>query len=473
MTGNGNVAARPGFTVAVHNNKYRWHDDRELSAVITVTAANLSSSPEFAEVILLDTSGSMNDPQDKIVSARRATAAAIDVLDDGVRFAVVAGTTSARMVYPTSEGLAVASADTRQAAKKAIQRWPANGGTAIGRWLDKAGTLLAGQSSAVRHALLFTDGKNEHETREQLDEVLNRWYGRYACDARGIGTDWQPSEVLHIASVLGGRADAVRAYADMPDDFREIMAAAMRKKVADVTLRLTTMPGATLRDIKQMYPTMDLSGQRIDVDERTTDLRTASWAEEHREYLVSLKVDPKGRPIGEDTIAARVQLLISGNDGPGPAARILLHWTDDPKLSSQIDPKVAHHTGQEQLAQAVRLGCDAHKRGDTTTAERELGRAVTLAAATNNAEMLTRLGRLVYIVDETRGVVRLKTENELIDVFSAEMAPSTATSSLNEPADDGGVESPGSLLECPSCQHLNEATALLCESCKMSLDGLR
>ena len=46
-----------------------------------------------AEIIIVDCSGSMDHPKSKIIEARAATAAAVDVLTDGTWFAVVAGTT--------------------------------------------------------------------------------------------------------------------------------------------------------------------------------------------------------------------------------------------------------------------------------------------------------------------------------------------------------------------------------------------
>ena len=44
-----------------------------------------------AEIIIIDCSGSMDYPPTKMSQAKAATAAAIDVVRDGVGFAVVAG----------------------------------------------------------------------------------------------------------------------------------------------------------------------------------------------------------------------------------------------------------------------------------------------------------------------------------------------------------------------------------------------
>ncbi|HEX5496157.1 MAG TPA: CU044_2847 family protein [Mycobacteriales bacterium] len=176
----------PGFTISVSQNKYLARQAREMHAVLTVTSAGLghrpgpnTAGPEAAEVILVDCSGSMDypaesmdSPPSKISAARRATRAAIDVLRDGVLFAVVAGTDRADLVYPNEPRLVPASAATRADAKVAVGRLKANGGTAIGTWLTMADQLLGRHATAIRHAMLFTDGHNDHESPEELGRAV-------------------------------------------------------------------------------------------------------------------------------------------------------------------------------------------------------------------------------------------------------------------------------------------------------------
>ena len=65
------------------------------------------------------------------------------------------------------------------------------------------------------HAILLTDGANQHETREQLETTLADCEGRFQCDCRGIGTDWDVDELRGIASKLLGTVDIIREPADM------------------------------------------------------------------------------------------------------------------------------------------------------------------------------------------------------------------------------------------------------------------
>ncbi len=83
----------PGFTVDVDHNPYLPTGGRLVSAVVTVTADAPEDTPlrppgaGRAEIIIVDRSGSMAMPADKIAAARAATAAAVDVIGDGVWFA--------------------------------------------------------------------------------------------------------------------------------------------------------------------------------------------------------------------------------------------------------------------------------------------------------------------------------------------------------------------------------------------------
>jgi hypothetical protein len=58
----------------------------------------------------------MSEPNFSVEVFQAATAAAIDVIADGVAFAVIVGTQVARPVFPTDGRLALADAATRQTA---------------------------------------------------------------------------------------------------------------------------------------------------------------------------------------------------------------------------------------------------------------------------------------------------------------------------------------------------------------------
>ncbi|MFF0447537.1 VWA domain-containing protein [Streptomyces sp. NPDC004609] len=420
----------PQFSVDVYQNEFLPEGGREVSAIVTVTStgggtsggaplAGAAASPSAipsptagaAVVIMVDASGSMDYPPTKMRNARDATAAAIDTLRDGVEFAVISGTHLAAQIYPRGDRLAVAGRETRAEAKEALRRLTAGGGTAIGTWLRLADRLLATSESPIRHGILLTDGRNEHESPKDLRSALDAVAGRFTCDARGVGTDWEVKEVTGIASALLGTADIVADPAHLAADFTGMMENAMGKEVADVALRLWTPVGVEIKFVKQVAPTVEeLTGRRTQAGPRAGDYPTGSWGDESRDYHVCVQVPEAG--IGQEMLAARASLIIPAPDGGTPEVLsqglIRAVWTDDMAASTSINPQVAHYTGQAELAQVIQQGLDARKSGDFDGATAKLGRAVQLAAASGNEDTAKLLSKVVDVVDAATGTVRLK-----------------------------------------------------------------
>ncbi|MFJ4717107.1 VWA domain-containing protein [Streptomyces sp. NPDC088785] len=418
----------PQFSVEVYQNEYLPEGGREVNAIVTVTstgggtvgsavggphAYDRGGSAAAAVALMVDCSGSMDYPPTKMRGAREASAAAIDTLRDGVHFAVIAGTHVAKEIYPGNGRLAVADATTREQAKQALRKLSAGGGTAIGTWLRLADRLLYAADAAapmVRHGILLTDGRNEHESPEDLRATLDATAGRFTCDARGVGTDWEVKEVTGIASALLGTADIVADPAHLADDFTQMMETAMGKEVADVALRLWTPLGSEIKFVKQVAPTVEeLTGRRTEAGPRAGDYPTGSWGDESRDYHVCVQVPTA--ELGQEMLAARVSLVVPQPDGSAqPLSQGLVRavWTDDMTASTSINPQVAHYTGQAELAQAIQQGLDARKAGDADGATAKLGRAVQLAALSGNADTAKLLSKVVDVVDAAEGTVRLK-----------------------------------------------------------------
>jgi VWA domain-containing protein len=433
----------PQFSVKVDQNRYLPEGGREVHAIVTVeTEGGPGPGPGpgggpaagAAEVIIIDTSGSMSF-HDKMAEAKRAAKAAVDSLRDGVEFAVIAGFNHARLVYPRSEQLVPASGPTRQEAKSAIGKLDAAGGTAIGSWLRMAERLMAGRRG-VRHAILLTDGKNQHETAEELDAALRAVNGAFVCDCRGVGTDWEVAELRKIASTLLGSVDIVADPRDLAADFRAMTEAAMGKAVADVALRIWTPQNATLRFVKQVSPSLEeLTGMRTDAGAQAGDYPTGAWGSESRDYHLCVEVQPGD--VGRQMRAAWVKLVL-----PDPhtgeqvlaSGNVLAEWTDDEAKSTQINARVADYTGQQELASAIQEGLAARREGDLDTATARLGRAVQLARQAGNQQMAGLLDKVVDVVDPVTGTVRLKKNVEKVD----EMSLDTRSTKTVRTRKDGG-----------------------------------
>ncbi|WP_017594409.1 vWA domain-containing protein [Nocardiopsis potens] len=413
----------PGFRVDVDQNPYLPVGGTEVHAIVTVAAGSGSpppgagpaggGPPPAAEVVIIDGSGSMYG--EKIVAAKRAARAAVDALRDGVHFGIVCGTGVARLVYPAEPRLVPADARTRAAAKEAVGSLDASGGTRMGTWLTLADELFAPfGAGALKHAVLLTDGQNNEQT-EGFERILARCSGRFVCDCRGVGTDWNVDELRRIASALLGDVGFIRDPDRMAEDFRALTERAMGKSVADVALRLWAPKAARVRFVKQVAPGVeDLTGRAAAGGPQTADYPLGSWGEESREYHLCIEV-PAGAP-GQQMRAGWVKLVAPSAGGAVLASgNVLAEWTEDEAKATEINARVAHYTGQVELSRAIQEGLRARREGDDESATVRLGRAVALAHASGNRATAEMLGRVVDVVDPATGTVRLKKEVEKAD----------------------------------------------------------
>jgi hypothetical protein len=413
----------PTFSLECFHNDYLPQGGEDVNAIVTTTATGAGVSggaaeaSPGAEVIIIDVSGSMRG--EKLRQACRATEAAIGCIRDGVRFGIVAGYMWAESVYPPARRswrratprLVPATPDTRAEATAAVRGLTARGGTAIGRWIDMTAKLLATEQG-VRHAILLTDGQDVHETPKALGAALERAAGIFQCDCRGVGTDWDVAELRRVATALLGTVDIVADPKHLTADFEEMMRQAMRKAVADVRLRIWAPQGSQILFVKQVAPELqDLTTARSSVNELTGDYPTGAWGNESRDYHLSVRVRPG--EVGEEMLAARVNVVVDGEAAGQALVRAI--WTDDTALSTRINRQVAHYTGQQELADAIQEGLEARKNGDEDTAVVKLGRAVQLAAQSDNAEMAALLEKVVDVDDAATGKVRLRSRVDAAD----------------------------------------------------------
>ncbi|HYB46880.1 MAG TPA: hypothetical protein VED20_05890, partial [Streptosporangiaceae bacterium] len=279
----------------------------------------------------------------------------------------------------------------------------------IGQWLRLARELFATREDALRHAILLTDGRNEHESAAELAAAIELCIGVFSCDCRGVGTDWDVDELRRISTALLGTVDIVPDPDGLAADFEAMMQASMAKEVADVALRVWTPQHAKVRFIRQVAPAVeDLTGRRTQATPQAGDYPTGAWGTESRDYHLCVDVQP-GR-AGQEMLAARVSLNLHSASGPQTLGQGLIRaiWTEDEALSTRMNRHVAHYTGQAELARAVQDGLEARKAGDQDTATARLGQAVALAHESGNEDTAKLLAKVVDVIDPETGTVRLK-----------------------------------------------------------------
>lgn len=394
------------YTAEAFQNEYLALGASEVNAIVTVTSTGGDGGRRTGgatEIIIVDASGSMQ-AEGRIAAARQAAKAAVECIDDGVHFAIIAGVSTAQQLFPDPGQLAVSSPQSRAQAAHAIDRLQANGGTAMGAWLLLAAQLFAQRPGDIKHAILLTDGDNG-ERHGYLETVLDQIKEQFVCDCRGVGASWKVAELRKIADKMLGTVDIVARPAELTASFQQMITAAMGKTSADVQLKVWTPVNSTVRFVKQVEPLVaDLTGKRAEDGPRAGRYPLGSWGQESRDYHICVDV-PAGA-AGDEMLAARVHVM----EGDTEHARCLVRavWTDDSTLSTRINRQVAHYTGQAELADAIQAGIAAREAGDDRTATIKFGRAAQLAHASGNKATEELLSRVVEIEDAATGTVRMR-----------------------------------------------------------------
>lgn len=396
------------------------YDERRADALITVTARSAAGSAAqtpSAEILIMDRSLSMSGH--KLDEAKRAMCAAIDTLRDGTLLGIVAGNHKADVIFPTTGDLARVDARTREDAKLRVVGQLPEGGTAIGQWLARARDLFASVESpgTVRHAVLYTDGKDEHETPEQLGEILTTCTDQFVCHARGLGDDWHYTELLRVTEALHGTAEAVVTISDLTEDFTRLMREAQRIVVPRVYLGLRLNSRFQLAFVRQTRPVeAELTARQQRGDE--THIPLGSWPPETRQYQISLRVDPNSLTVDETQRAARITLHAEFSDGTrqscSETAAMVVRRRSTPGFGIVHSPDLTRVENERELGMAMRACADAHLRGDLDRADRELRLAIGLAESLRDTTRLQQLravaaggpdGRLRVRQDVSRGQI--------------------------------------------------------------------
>jgi hypothetical protein len=492
------------FSVEVDASSDLAYDDDRADALLTVRARPAEDGPgagaaagagQAAEVLIMDKSLSMAG-QGKLTEAKRAMCAAVDSLRDGTRLGIVAGNHQAEVIFPPGGGLARVDAAVKEAAKHRVLSQLPKGGTAIGSWLTRADELFASSTArdTVRHAVLYTDGKNEHETAEQLGNALDACADRFVCDARGLGDDWHYAELLRITEALHGTARAVVTIADLTGDFTRLMEQARRIVVPRVYLGLRLGGRFRLGFVRQTHPVeADLTARRQRYDGEV-HIPLGAWPPEDRQYHLSLRFDPEALPVEEELRAARLTLraeLPDATRAPCAASEALIvRRRATPDFRFSPPESLTRAENLRELGMAMRACADAAQNKRWQEADRELRIALRLAELLGDTERLALLRSLSVPGPDGRPRVRQDLSRGYIQLIGLESARTGAPDT--DPIDRSGLPlllppsspSPSPLpspsrdaagpprRECPRCHAVTSAQRLRhCEECGYEFGG--
>ncbi|MFE6891270.1 VWA domain-containing protein [Streptomyces sp. NPDC057694] len=468
-------ADRADALITVHARSPETTETTEITDAGVDAGAGADSTPLTAEILIMDRSLSMTGLR-KIDEARRAVCAAIDTLRDGTLFAVVAGDHEAIVVHPPDGRPVPADETSRREAKAAVHAVRAQGGTRIGSWLECARRLFdTAAVTGVRHAVLYTDGKDEHETRAELDAILDACSDRFICDVRGLGGDWEYRELHRIAQALHGSSVAVIDIADLTADFEALMHEARRVVVPHVYLGLRFSELFTLDKVRQTAPVeADLTGRQQSYEEGL-HIPLGAWSPGLRQYQITLRLDPGRVPFDTDLRAAWITLHAEHGVGAGrvgllPTVPMNVRRRSIPSGASTRSPELTRVGQIRALGMAMRACTDAYEAGDIGRADRELRTALDLADELGQRRKAAELWAVAEKDPRDRVILRR-------DVTRAEMQRLALDSTRTElPVDSMPVDAldavgADSTTRCPHCnERLPTRRARFCEACGRNLD---
>jgi hypothetical protein len=399
------------FTAEVFQNPYLPQGAKEVNAIMTITTSGNDGGTIATPMngqrlfgIICDTSGSMGGA--KMIAAKDAIVKLIDLLPTDAAFFIVTGSSRAKLLVPVVNAVP----ENKMRAISQVKEISANGGTLMSTWLHTALGEFSKMPTAICQALLLTDGQNDLSDEQDLTRVLDASEGMFQCDCRGVGTDWRVSELQKIAAKLLGTTDIIASPDRIADDFQEILTKAMGKTVSDVSLRLWTPVGAKVLFCKQVSPEIvDVTSRAKVVSERIVEYPTGAWgSHESRDYHFCIQINPGN--VGDEMLAGRASLITQahGVETKITEAKILATWTEDEAKTAKIDRRVAHYTGQAELAQSIQEGLEARAQGNIEVATVKLGKAVKLAHDSGNEATAKLLRSVVDVEDAAAGTVRIK-----------------------------------------------------------------
>jgi hypothetical protein len=419
------MAPMATFRTEVFQNEFLPDGGTDVHAIVRVTCegagqAGADAGTEAAEIVIVDTSGSMGPTG--IAQGRYAASVALQEILDGTWFAVIAGNHVGTLVYPALGMQQMVRMDgrTRAGGDRGGAALPGRRRHGDGHLADQGqGGLPLVPQVTQRHAILLTDGANEHETPEQLTWAIQSAPGSSSATAGGWVTGGRSTRCGGSRRRCSARSTSSRRRTGWRG-VRALMRASMARGVPAVDLRVWAPQGAQVLFVKQVAPDLeDITAKRSLVNPLTASFPTGAWADESRDYHVAVRLPAKS--VGQEQLASRVQVVV--RDAVQAQALVKATWSGDESLTTRIDDQVARYTGQAELAAAIQDGLAAKAAGDEDGATRKLGRAVQIATQTGDEEMTSRLKKVVEIDNAETGTVRLKKAVEKLD----EMALDTAS----------------------------------------------
>ena len=237
------------FKAEVLQNPYLPCDASRVDAIMSVTSAGTvgeSSRTLLLEGLIIDTSGSMLGP--RLGALKLALDRVLNTLPLNSWFFILAFAG-----YPT---MLVSSCQTTprniQNALFRLANLEARADTVMSTAFSMARAEFVKRPHFISHALFLTDGQNNLDDEDNLQIELAKCESLFQCDSRGVGTDWQPRQLMNISRKLRGTAKIIAEPAGIANDFFNTIHSAMERCISNVRIRIWLPKASQILSVKQV-----------------------------------------------------------------------------------------------------------------------------------------------------------------------------------------------------------------------------
>ena len=240
------------FTASVYQNEFLPDGGTDVNAIVTVTctgagAAGQSGAGDAGEIIIVDTSGSMGRTKIEAAKVGRRRGHRPDprrhLVRRGRRHATSLPGVPARPVGRghgadgPADPLRGAAGDRPVPLRRRYRDGHlADAGRSAVRLGPDAGPAARDPAHRRREPQRVRRAADQRDRRRST--------GKFQCDCRGVGVDWQVAEVRRIAQALLGTVDIIPEPERWPRCSPTLMQQSMSRGVADAQLRVWAPQGA-------------------------------------------------------------------------------------------------------------------------------------------------------------------------------------------------------------------------------------
>lgn len=319
---------------------------------------------------VLDRSGSMKG--EKIDRVRKATSAALDLLDQQDTVSVVVFDHRTKVLIPST------SVADRAAMQREVSQIRDAGGTRIAPALiDALKELDKVDAGMIRRLVLLTDGQTENE-KECLVQAEHAGRKGIPITALGVGKDWNEDLLIDMANRSGGTADYIHKPDQIVEYFQLTVQRAQATAIRNANLTLRLVQGVNPRAVWQVIPLIDNLGYQP-ISERDVHVPLGELESgQGRTLLIELLVDP--RPVGQYRIGqAEATYDVPAMQMQGAKSRldIMLTFTQDASLIQQVHAPVMNIVEKVSAFKLQTRALQDLQSGNVAAATQKLKSAVT------------------------------------------------------------------------------------------------